>query len=76
MEMELKVTASIDVDEEWASNFTASEICESVRDRLSSSLGFRGNLVKLKVAINKEKATYRPGKDIKSSNSTRNNAPI
>ncbi len=46
-EVSLKVTLSL--NEQWASNQTEEEVLSYLRDRLSTSLGFRGEVKKLKL---------------------------
>ena len=61
----LEVNATITVSQSWASNFTTAEICQAVRDRLSSSLGFRGDVNRLKVKVDGEVAVYHRDRKIK-----------
>ena len=39
---EVKLRATLRLDEEWASHQTREELIESVKTRLDTSLGFRG----------------------------------
>jgi hypothetical protein len=57
--MRLKVT--LELDEKWASYQTKEELIESLRSRLDTSLGFRGNIDKLKLVEKRPKAA-RKGK--------------
>ena len=63
--LRLDVSATITVSQSWASNFTTAEICQAVRDRLSSSLGFRGDVNRLKVKVDGEEAVYHKNRKIK-----------
>jgi len=63
--MELKIKATVDVNDTWADNYTATELCEAIRDRLNSSLGFRGDVCKLEVSTKDAKAVYKSGSNIK-----------
>ncbi len=74
-EAKLEVSATITINKTWASNLTTSEICETVRDRLTSSLGFRGDVNRLKVKLDGTQAVYRKGK-IAVKPVQRNNMPI
>jgi hypothetical protein len=55
--MRLKVT--LELDEKWASYQTKEELIESLRSRLDTSLGFRGNIDKLKLVEKRPKAARR-----------------
>ena len=43
----LKVT--LDLDKEWAKNQTKAEVLDSLRNRMDSSLGFRGQIREFQV---------------------------
>lgn len=49
----LYLSATIDVDEKWAGNHSREELAETIKDRLSSSLGFRGQVGELEVSTRK-----------------------
>ena len=43
----LKVT--LEFDEKWASNFTREELLEYLEERLNYSLGFRGEVKRIRI---------------------------
>jgi len=47
--IEIRIKATLHLDERWASNQTTEELVEYLRARLNSSLGFRGQIKKLKL---------------------------
>ena len=47
---EVKLRMTLKLDEKWASNFTQEELAEYLKDRLNSSLGFRGQVRRLSTA--------------------------
>ena len=47
--IEIKVKATLQLDEKWAGNQTTEELVEYLKARLNSSLGFRGQIKKLKL---------------------------
>ena len=46
-----KVTfrVTLELDEKWASHLTREELAEYIRERLNSSLGFRGQVKRFKL---------------------------
>lgn len=46
-EIEIRIKATLQLDEEWADNQTTEELVEYLKTRLNSSLGFRGQIKKL-----------------------------
>ena len=42
-----KVT--LEVDDKWAGNLTQEEVVEHIRERLNSSLGFRGQVKRFRI---------------------------
>jgi hypothetical protein len=46
-EIEIKVKATLKLDEKWASGQTTEELIEYIKDRINSSLGVRGQVKKL-----------------------------
>ncbi len=44
------------MDERWASNYTTEELIDYIKTRMHSSLGFRGQIKKLRVVGKKEGA--------------------
>ena len=46
-EITFKVTLKL--DEKWASNRSQEEIVESIKDRMNTSLGFRGGIKRFSV---------------------------
>lgn len=47
IEITLKVT--LELDEKWASNQTIDELTQYIKERMNSSLGFRGQIKKFGV---------------------------
>ena len=47
--VEIKFKVTLQLDEKWASNQTIDELIEYIKDRMNSSLGFRGQIKKLSV---------------------------
>ena len=47
--IEIKFKATLQLDEKWASNHTTEELIEYIKERINSSLGFRGQIKKLSV---------------------------
>ena len=45
----LTLKVSLELDEKWASNFTTEELVEYLKERLNYSLGFRGNVKRLRI---------------------------
>jgi hypothetical protein len=48
-EIEITLKATLQLDENWASNQTTEEMVEHLRARLNNSLGFRGQIKKLRL---------------------------
>ena len=47
--IEMKFKATLQLDEKWASNHTTEELTEYIKERINSSLGFRGQIKRLSV---------------------------
>ncbi len=47
--IEIKFKATLQLDEKWASNHTTEELIEYIKERINSSLGFRGQIKRLSV---------------------------
>lgn len=47
--IEIQLEVMLELDEMWASNQTADELIDYIRDRMDSSLGFRGQIRSLNV---------------------------
>jgi len=47
--IEIRVKAVLELDEKWANNQTTEELVEYLRARVNNSLGFRGQIKKLKL---------------------------
>lgn len=45
----IRVTVTINLNEGWASNLSRDELVEFVRERINTSLGFRGQIKRLSV---------------------------
>jgi hypothetical protein len=45
--IEIKFKVTLELDEKWASNQTMDELIEYVKNRMNSSLGFRGQIKRL-----------------------------
>jgi hypothetical protein len=54
--IEVTFEVTLELDEQWASNHTADELIEYVKDRMRSSLGFRGQIKALRNVNTKRKA--------------------
>jgi hypothetical protein len=52
-EVTLRVTLML--DEKWASHLTREELAEYIRERLNSSLGFRGQVKRFRLLSDKAK---------------------
>ena len=50
--MVVTFSATLEINEKWASTMTQAELVDYITTRLNSSLGFRGNIKKLKVVAN------------------------
>ncbi len=53
--IEITFEVTLALDERWASHQTADELIDYIRERLHSSLGFRGQIKKLRVVGQKRK---------------------
>ena len=51
-----KVT--LDLDKKWASHLTRDELAEYIKERLSSSLGFRGQVKRFRLVSDKARREY------------------
>jgi len=47
--IEMKFKATLQLDEKWASNHTTEDLIEYIKERINSSLGFRGQIKRLSV---------------------------
>ena len=52
----LRVT--LELDEKWASHLTREELAEYIRERLNSSLGFRGQVKRFRLLSDKARREY------------------
>lgn len=48
-DVELKIKVTLNVNGKWAASLTPEELDEYIKARLNSSLGFRGQVKKIKV---------------------------
>ncbi len=55
-EVTLRVTLML--DEKWASHLTREELAEYIRERLNSSLGFRGQVKRFRLLSDKARREY------------------
>lgn len=55
-EVTLRVTLML--DEKWASHLTRDELAEYIRERLNSSLGFRGQVKRFRLLSDKARREY------------------
>ena len=55
-EVTLRVT--LELDEKWASHLTREELAEYIRERLNSSLGFRGQVKRFRLLNDKARREY------------------
>ena len=46
---------SLELDEKWASNFTREELLEYLKEKLNYSLGFRGEVKRLRLSSHSRK---------------------
>ena len=51
-----KVT--LDLDKKWASHLTRDELAEYIKERLNSSLGFRGRVKRFRLVSDKARREY------------------
>ena len=51
-----KVT--LDLDKKWASHLTRDELAEYIKERLNSSLGFRGQVKRFRLVLDKARREY------------------
>ncbi len=51
-----KVT--LDLDKKWASHLTRDELAEYIKERLNSSLGFRGQVKRFRLVRDKARREY------------------
>jgi hypothetical protein len=47
--IQIKFKVTLELDEQWASNQTIEELTDYIKERLNSSLGFRGQIKRLTV---------------------------
>jgi hypothetical protein len=47
--IQLTFRVTVELDEKWASNQTTDEVIEYIKQRMNSSLGFRGQIRKFSV---------------------------
>ena len=47
--VELRFKVTLELNEKWARNQTTEELVDYIKTRLNSSLGFRGQIKKLKM---------------------------
>jgi hypothetical protein len=59
--IEVTFEVTLALDEKWASHQTADEVTDYIKERMRSSLGFRGQIKKLRVVSKKRKARQRSG---------------
>lgn len=55
-EVTLRVTLVL--DEKWASHLTRDELAEYIKERLNSSLGFRGQVKRFRLLGDKARRVY------------------
>ena len=46
---DLTLRATLELDEKWASNFTGEELLEYLKEKLNYSLGFRGEVKRIRI---------------------------
>jgi hypothetical protein len=56
-ENKITLRVTLVLDEKWASHLTRDELAEYIKERLNSSLGFRGNVKRLSVVGSRKKPT-------------------
>ena len=56
-ENKITLRVTLVLDEKWASHLTRDELVEYIKERLNSSLGFRGNVKRLSVVGSRKKPT-------------------
>lgn len=56
-DIEFTFEVTLELDEEWASNQTADELIEYIKDRIHNSLGFRGQIKRLRAVGPKRTST-------------------
>ena len=55
---EVTFRVTLTLDEKWASHQTRDELAEYIKERLNSSLGFRGQVKRFKLASDKARRGY------------------
>ena len=50
---QITFTATLELDQKWASNLSPEEVVEHIKERVNSSLGFRGQVKKFSVVSGK-----------------------
>ncbi len=58
-EVTLRVTLTL--DEKWASHLTTDELAEYIKERLNSSLGFRGRVKRFRLLGDKARREHAAG---------------
>jgi len=55
---EVTVRVTLQLDEKWASHLTREELAEYIKERLNSSLGFRGQVKRFRLLSDKARRAY------------------
>jgi len=50
---EITFTVTLELDQKWASNLSPKEVVERIKERVNSSLGFRGQVKKFTMVSGK-----------------------
>lgn len=55
---EVTFRVTLELDEKWASHLTREELAEYIKERLNSSLGFRGQVKRFRLLSDKARREY------------------
>jgi hypothetical protein len=55
---EVKLRITLSLDEKWASHLTTDELAEYIKERLNSSLGFRGQVKRFRLLSDEAREMY------------------
>ena len=55
-DVEIKLRVTLTLDEKWARNHTQEELADYIKERMNSSLGFRGQIKKFAIAKKRNQA--------------------
>jgi hypothetical protein len=67
--IEVTFEVTLELDEQWASNHTADELVEYIKERMRSTLGFRGQIKTLRALSAEQKAKQTSARTPRASSS-------